>query len=314
MKVLYIGGWQRSGSTLIGNVLNEQEGFFHAGEICYLWTHKPWDRYRCGCGSVFAECPTWSSIFEEAFGSMAAMESYQPSRPGGLQLLPHLVRGTTLNRPGEAEYLSVLAALYSAIHTVTGCRVVVDSSKFPAHAYLLSRLDEVDLRILHLVRDPRGTAYSWRRVVHRADLVGSRSVRMPRFGLVNSTAKWLLWNVEIELLGRRLRRSNLRLRYESFVSDPIYWMRTILAFVDQPDSVSDVFSECTARVGMNHTVVGNPNRTRKGSIEIREDAEWKRQFPMALRIPVVGIAWPLMLRYGYLSDKDRCGSCRTSRT
>lgn len=35
--VLYISGWCRNGSTLIGNLLNEIEGYFHTGELHYLW-------------------------------------------------------------------------------------------------------------------------------------------------------------------------------------------------------------------------------------------------------------------------------------
>ena len=37
LTVLYVSGWCRSGSTVLGNVLAEVPGFFHAGELRYLW-------------------------------------------------------------------------------------------------------------------------------------------------------------------------------------------------------------------------------------------------------------------------------------
>jgi hypothetical protein len=37
VKVLSINGWCRNGSTIIGNLLNEVDGFFHVGELHFLW-------------------------------------------------------------------------------------------------------------------------------------------------------------------------------------------------------------------------------------------------------------------------------------
>lgn len=37
VKVLYIAGWGRSGSTILDNVLGQVEGFFSGGELSYLW-------------------------------------------------------------------------------------------------------------------------------------------------------------------------------------------------------------------------------------------------------------------------------------
>ena len=36
-RILYITGWLRSGSTVLGNVLGELPGVLHVGELHYLW-------------------------------------------------------------------------------------------------------------------------------------------------------------------------------------------------------------------------------------------------------------------------------------
>lgn len=299
IKVLYIGGWQRSGSTILGNILNEADGFFHAGEICYLWTHKPWSKYLCGCGQTLSSCEVWQQVFEQAFGSMAAMEAYAGDRPASRKILFHLLGLSRSDNVVNHEYLEVLQRLYLAIHAVTAARVIVDSSKFPSHALLLQQIEGIDFRLLHLIRDPRGTAYSWQKKVKRADLNQGKQVEMPRFSAVNSSLKWLLWNIETELLGRRSSGKYLRLRYEDFATEPVKWASKILQFAGETGETSGFLEEREARLGVNHTVVGNPDRGNRGVVQLRPDDEWRSRMPRLERVKAAILSWPLMVRYGY---------------
>lgn len=62
--------------------------------------------------------------------------------------------------PLPGGYRALLGHLYRAIRRVTGARVVVDSSKNASYARILADTPGIRLRILHLVRDSRGVAYS----------------------------------------------------------------------------------------------------------------------------------------------------------
>ena len=53
--------------------------------------------------------------------------------------------------------------------TLTGSPVVVDSSKHVSLAFALSHDADLDLRVLHMVRDPRAVAYSWSKEVARPE-------------------------------------------------------------------------------------------------------------------------------------------------
>jgi len=68
VPVLYIGGWGRSGSTLLAHVLGEVPGFVSVGELRYVWQAGPGANELCGCGLQFAECPFWTAVGEQAFG------------------------------------------------------------------------------------------------------------------------------------------------------------------------------------------------------------------------------------------------------
>ncbi|HMG20924.1 MAG TPA: hypothetical protein VK607_06390, partial [Kofleriaceae bacterium] len=76
IKVLCITGWCRNGSTIVGNLLNEVDGFFHAGELHFLWknAYGNGSNTRCGCGLDLVRCPIWSKVLaaELPAGSSAA--------------------------------------------------------------------------------------------------------------------------------------------------------------------------------------------------------------------------------------------------
>src|SRR5438045_2724702 len=69
--VVYIVGWGRSGSTLIGNLLNEVDGITHLGEVRRLWetveAPVPGDEC-CGCGDHIAKCQIWGAVLPEVLG------------------------------------------------------------------------------------------------------------------------------------------------------------------------------------------------------------------------------------------------------
>ena len=67
VKVLYIGGLGRSGSTLLDRMLGQLPGFFSAGEIRDLWQRGLRENALCGCGAPFKECEVWTRVGKEAY-------------------------------------------------------------------------------------------------------------------------------------------------------------------------------------------------------------------------------------------------------
>ncbi|MGA8114203.1 MAG: sulfotransferase [Actinocatenispora sp.] len=290
--VLSVTGWCRSGSTVLGNVLGEVPGVFHAGELRYLWRNGvlgTGSNRDCGCGSPLLDCPLWSKVLEQC-------------RPSGRTLVEHatdVVRAQaayrtrhtrrTLRRPVANGWPDTLAAVYRAIATQTGARVIVDSSKYPADSALLRHLDDVEPAYLQLVRDPRGVAQSW---LSPKDYTGRR-------GVLNSTWYWLGFNLAAEAVARSEPSRTLRIRYEDLTRDPRRSIGRALRLVGLSDADNPVAEDGSVQLDGNHTVTGNPNRFERGTTVLTEDRRWHNRLSRPHRIATTALALPLLGRYGY---------------
>jgi hypothetical protein len=317
VKVLYVTGTGRSGSTVIANALGQVHGFFSVGELRQVWRRGLIENWLCGCGARFQDCELWKDIFEEAFGGAgnvdpAALVAAE-RRVSRVRHVPRVL--LSRRRPGLIasrleSYPAHLDALYQAVRKVTGCDVIVDSSKTPTYGRLLELAPSVELFVLHLVRDPRGAAYSWRKLRAREDAGGDRD--MDVFGPLKSSALWNFWNATGEALWRGGRGRYVRMRYEDVVARPRESMARILALFDRGPGDLAFLNGQTIDLAVSHTVSGNPNRLQRGSVELRADLEWMQWMPKRDRLIVTAATIQGLGRYGYPLWPSRPGKAAGS--
>jgi hypothetical protein len=298
VKVLYIAGWGRSGTTILDNILGSYENVFSAGELYYLWRRGLVQGRRCGCGEKLAECPLWSKVLHVAYGG----EPPCPKRTTDLQYRVTRVRNTRRLTRGEldaeaAEYRDLVGRLYSAVAEVTGAGLVVDSSKLPSGAAVLARVAGAEPYLVQMVRDPRAVAYSWMRP--KAQLDRPKPMLMDQHGPAESTTKWLAWNLLTEQVARGYEGRRRRLRYEDFVADPRGTVEGLLGWAGVAADGGPFVDRHTVRLGANHTVSGNPGRFRTGPVVLHPDEEWRRAQPLGPRALCTALSFPLLHRYGY---------------
>ena len=301
LKVLYVAGNGRSGSTLLDVILGQVDGFFPVGEVRNVWDYGFVEKRPCGCGRPVPDCDIWSRVWETEFGGDRAVDPAQIARfrerfAQTKHLASMLARPNTYARrsPEIREYLSVLERLYHAIAHVTASRVVVDSSKWPTYGFLLDQIPSLDVHYLHLVRDPRACAYSWTR---KKEVEPGRLLDVQ--GPVYTTAYWVAWNPVIRHLWKRREGRYRFLRYEDFVASPRESVRQVLKFVGEGDAMSPFTSDTIVPVSTTHSIEGNASRFVRGEIEIRADQEWREKMSARNRLVVTAMTWPLLLRYGY---------------
>jgi hypothetical protein len=284
-------------------MLGAFRGFMGVGELRYLWQMGVMEDRLCECGKEFAECDFWKRVGEVAFDgwnidTRRVLEI--KSRLERHRALPQLWRRKlTLRDPEFAWYSDVLSRLYEAIRSVSGAAVIVDSSKIPPYLFTLQKVKKLDLRLLHLVRDPRGVVYSWKKRVPRPDVVDGQTY-MPTFSTSKSVGLWVDYNLMYHLAAR-FGTPKIFLRYEDFIASPREGIARILKFVDMkvPDEDLRATGGKSVPVRGSHAIGGNPVRFGAREMVLKLDDEWKSELPPSVRRSVYAATWPLARTYGY---------------
>ena len=299
--VLYLGGLGRSGTTLVERLLGELPGVRALGEVVHLWQRDIADDERCGCGARFSACTFWKRVGERAFGGWDAVDVARVhALRDAFERTRHIPRlaGRTEAPAGVREYAGFYARVYAAAAEVAGARVIVDSSKHSALAHVLLWAEDVDLRVVHVVRDARGVAYSWTKTVSRPETDGT--AEMTRYAPARSALLWNAHNAAFGLLARRgvpVRR----IRYERFLADPRAGLRELAAFAGLPITESDLafLGDSHADLSVGHSAAGNPMRFTVGRVPLRRDDTWVRALPRGQRRLVEAVCAPMLHAYGY---------------
>lgn len=272
--------------------------------MVHLWQRDLRDDERCGCGARFSECAFWRAIGEAAFNGwqnvdvdriIALRATVERTR-----FIPRLAARTLPRALHDAvlEYTAFYTAIYEAAALTAGAEVVVDSSKHSALAHCLRWSPALDLRVVHVVRDPRGVAYSWTKSVSRPETDGTEE--MTRYSAGRSALLWTGHNAAFGLLARR-GVPTVRLRYEQLLADPRGELARIAAHAGLPLRADDLafVDRDAAELRTGHSAAGNPMRFLTGRVELRRDDAWRDALPPRQRALVGAVCAPMLHKYGY---------------
>lgn len=313
VRVVYIAGVGRSGSTLLERVLGGVPGWVNAGELNAIFSRVATQDQRCGCGRTFSTCPFWTAVGAEAFGGWASVTERVARLQPRLVRQRHVPRLATGLRGGNgergsgatyghelADYLDVHHRLYRAIAAVSGAEVVVDASKSTAQLFALRRDPDLDLRVLHLVRDSRGVAHSW----SKAGIRKPQSTDGDTMGTYPPRRLAVLWaalQLECSLLGV-LAPYAARVRYEDLVARPRPTLEAALVDLGLPAPASALahVGERSVDLAPSHGVAGSRSRFTAGRIELELDDAWRSALRPGARRVVTAVTLPQLVRYGYV--------------
>lgn len=300
-NILMLGGFGRSGSTLLERCLAQVPGAVGIGEALHLWERALRDDELCGCGESFSECSFWRRIGERAFGGWDSLDVNQlvEDRTDVVRTryIPQLVTGITprSRRVRRDTFAAELERLYRAT-TADGIDLIVDSSKHPAYAYLLHRID-VSLRCVLVVRDPRGVAYSWAKAVRRPE-AGATDALMPRYSPAETALKWSVYGMLFHLLPA-VGVPVMTVHYEDFMRQPRETIARILRFAGHrfDDAALAHITDGAVHLDHHHTVAGNPMRFATGDVRLTLDDEWRSKMRPLPRAVVGVVTAPMRAFY-----------------
>ena len=172
---------------------------------------------------------------------------------------------------------------------VDGVKWLVDASKDPYRLAYLAESGQFDLRVVHLVKDPRAFVHSMTRTDERLE-----KSRVLRFGL--------RWGVENRLM-RRYLEAGLEpdqwraVRYEDLAGDPASTLSELFGWlgVDSAFPAHEAFREAS-----NHAVSGNQMRWQSGGVRL--DQKWRAQLPAWARAAAWTLSAPARAGLGFAQD------------
>ena len=210
-KVLYVLGAGRSGSTILGVALGNCDGVFYAGEL---------DKWlpRAGHSPLGGEERElfWAQVRSRVDPDGIAGGGVRSLERSSELLDPRRLRTRRALRP---RYLELAGRLFAAVAETSGDERLVDSSHYPMRARELQRLENIELYLLFLVRDPESLVAS----------LGREDVPERRYGVLAANAYlWLTYLLASWVFLRHPRRRRLFVRHEEFLAEPATVVRRIL--------------------------------------------------------------------------------------
>lgn len=268
-----------TGSTLLGMLLGNHPACASIGAATGLTARVDLSGYLCSCGARFTDCGFWGriarrtielehpvTVFEKDFWNTHVRVSHSRSLNGLLvsslgnaplnAIRDALVTkaGPVAKRISEARVSSW--SLARAVLEVTEKAVFVDTARDHQRPRHLAGMPLLDVKVIHLVRDPRGNVAS----IMKHTGVGVRT----------AARQWRHYNAEAARVRRRFPpESWMLLHYEELCDAPQSTLDRVARFIGvEPAPITKLLEPSERHV------IGNSMRLRVLD-EIREDLSWQ---------------------------------------
>ena len=304
LTVVPVSGSAASGATRLVRTLGETSGFFLAGDIRKVWTRGARDNRECGCGHAFLDCPFWREVGEIAFGGWSRVDV---QRVNHLVQEVHSLTGVTkllvsgARDAAMARYGQYMNRLLAAISELTGSRVILCSAKNPYQGWFLGRLADARVRWVHVVRDPRDTAWLW--TVGKVEMKHDDWLPTSTAGIVY---KWGRYNLIPPVLSGIGNLGYLRIRLEDLTADPESTLAGVLRFIGAPKDLPEAIVEDHSLMMLDRDTT--PCRLVEVDLRHQDEADvfalpeaerWRQGFPRAAQAAVSAATLPMMAAFGY---------------
>ena len=299
-KLAFIMAPSHSGSTLLAMLLGSHPQATTIGDTGGTLSRKNPD-YRCSCGNRSQVCPFWLNIrdqmarrgFKLDITDFATRFEYPKSRFIN-RVLHAEHRGPILEAirdsvlwlsTGWRRQFQTIArqnvALIETLTKVTNSRILIDSAKHPHRVKFLLRIPELEVKVIHLVRDGRGVVHTY--------------INDNNWSVEKSAFEWRRGILAAEKLLARLDPSMwMQVRYEDLCSDPQAELQKLCVFLGlEPSRVNLDFRSA----GLH--VFGNKMRL-SSERAICLDDKWRTELTDSDVRAVEHLAGRQLTRYGYI--------------
>lgn len=274
LSVVYIGGYGRSGSTVLELELARRLGGLASGELWRLFALPP-DDAPCSCGKPVSACVRWGRVLES---TLATGTHPEVSRVLSEAEHSNAVRHSEAVDSWKRTWSDVLRSLDES-----DVGLLIDSSKTTGGTRRPNLMAELCAELgypflfVQNSRDPRGVLFSAFKGSNR-DLEGNLEPGSRAYRVARASVGWL----RAETSAARYRSGlepdrSVVVRYEQFVDDPAAVSEAVEASLS---SMGACFGRST---DIAHGIAGN--RVRRGGTSSRLvlDDQWRTDLPSSLK-------------------------------
>jgi sulfotransferase family protein len=268
INVVIIVGRGKSGSTLLGHLLGQDKNILNVGELSqYRNFHLTMDLEKrvCADGIRLEKHPFWRGVMKSLVD----------------QGLDEFV---DLKTTQKQDIVRNYKGLFIALQTESQKQVIIISVKNWQRVCGIIRYLPYNIKILHLVRDPRAYGYS---CIKKNKKAGP---------YVNEYKKVLAWNFYNLIIARRslfFRKKYLRITYENLVTNTDNVLKSIYKALD-----INLDRDGTNKVGPQPAFSGNANfMASDKDLKIRLDYRNKLSITQWLAFTI--LSFPSNLFFGY---------------
>ena len=298
-KLAFIMAASHSGSTLLAMLLGSHPQATTIGDTAGTY-HRKFPDYRCSCGAKAQACPFWLHVIDQMvrrgfnldvtdFGTRFEY----PENRFIDRVLHAEYRGPILETIRDSvlwlstewrrQFRTIAernVVLVETLTNVTNSQILIDSSKLPHRLKFLLRNPELELKVIHLLRDGRGVAHTY--------------IQNNGWSVEKSAIEWRRGVLAAEKLLARLDRGMWRqVRYEDLCSDPQAELEKLCVFLNlDPGRVNMDFRSASLHV------FGNKMRLSSEQA-IRLDNKWQTELTDSQIDTIERLAGKQLIRYGY---------------
>lgn len=211
----------------------------------------------CSCGHKFDDCDFWQQVLS----CLCKKECIDPDK---FDAHPQMSwrQILSLSKKDKKNFISQYGvlndALFRCIATISGKELIVDSSKYAQRLYFLKQYGNIDLKVLHLIRNGKAVINSYIRK-YRKPLAAIR-----RWAGVNSVAIPL----------KRMFQPNqwMVVSYEQLATEPVVTLQKICRYLDieYDNSMLHFRKRTVHNLGGNRMIFAEDE-------QILLDEKWKRE-------------------------------------
>ena len=253
IKVLYIAGIYHSGSTLLDRSLSVVENAVGFGEISKSY-YDGYEKY-CSCGKKSSQCDFWGNEFSK-------------------EIYSHDDFYHRFYQKFKEQYGNSSVLIDSS--KTSPFRILQGTTKRWQGLSYWTKNTEVEVTVIHLIRDPR----SWTASLKRRDQRLNKTLRSKFFNKLfrGDFVRLLQWYISHKMISSFIASNNLdsiKISYESFCSNPEYTVNLIYGFASLQNSSINIVDLSKSK---SHITVGNPSRhdlSLKNSIKY--DTRWMEE-------------------------------------